>query len=197
MVRKVSTAFALCLLLITLCSAQASALEGVYLIDDDTMTFYQYIEPTAESGTYAVGDGSIYDGTISTTYLTIFRDVVSNLGIFDDYVFYRSGQYEYALIAGDLNYDGTRIRLSGSGTQYVLTYQSNYGSDNYYHWEVSDISSFSLTMGDYLVYSNLGNYPTLEGRETIYAFGTFFTLCVLGLCALLRSCFGYVLRSRG
>lgn len=195
MVRKVIKAFALILLLVMAMTAQVSAAESVYLIDKDTMTFYTYAEEE-QITPFAVGDGKIYDGTISTTYLTIFQDVVAKLRINDDYVFYRSGQYEYALIAGDLNYNGNTIRLNDSGTKYVLTYQSNYGQDNYYHWEVSDISSFSLTLGDYLIYSNLGGYPTLEERETIYAFGTFFVLCVIGICALLRSLFGFILRRR-
>lgn len=162
---KIKKVLALGLLLITVCSAQASAV-------------------------------SPYDGTISTTYLTVFRDVVSDLGANEDYLFYRSGQYEYTLIAGDLYRYGDTVELFDDGRAYVLTYQSNYGQDNYYHWEVNDISSFSLAVGDYLVYSNLSGYPSLEGRETVYAYSTLFVMCVLCVAFVLRSCFGFVLRRR-
>ena len=56
---------------------------------------------------------SPYDGNISTTYLTIFRDVVADLSPADDYVFYRSDEYEYTLVAGDLEYNGSSFSLDG------------------------------------------------------------------------------------
>lgn len=52
-----------------------------------------------------------YDGNIGTTQLTYFRDILSNVPITDDYVFVRSGQYDYKLITGNFDYSGACFRL--------------------------------------------------------------------------------------
>lgn len=137
---------------------------------------------------------SIYtNGNINNTYTTIFRDVIGGLGPFNDYVFFRSGEYDYTLVAGDLSFDGSRFSLDGAGVEYVLTYSSGY-TNNIYNYRVNDISSFTLDTGNYLVYSNLGNYPQLESREVHYEIFTLFVIVVIGLCALIRPLFNFVLR---
>ena len=136
---------------------------------------------------------SPYDGNISTTYLTIFRDVVADLSPADDYVFYRSDEYEYTLVAGDLEYNGSSFSLDGQGRSYVLTYGSGY-QNNAYNWQVFNLSSFNLSVGDDLVYSNLGYYPALEGRETIYAYSTLVIVFVACLASVLRYVLVFTLR---
>ena len=132
---------------------------------------------------------SVYQGTISTTYLTMFRDVVSSLPVTDDYVLFRSGESTYTLVAGDLDYSGT-FTLNGEGKQYDITSVSGSGySNSYYGYSVGSITSFTLTPGNYLVYSNLGDYPTLEERGVQYEFTTLFVLSVGCLAAFIHNIF--------
>lgn len=138
----------------------------------------------------------IYQGTISTTYSTMFRDVVSSLPPQYDYVFYRSGDDNYTLVAGDLEYNGT-FRLKGTGKEYVITNVSGSGyQSTYYAYEVNDLNSFTLSPGRYLVYSNLGDYPTLEERGVQYEFSTLLLLCIIGVVGIIRPLYKYCLRSR-
>ena len=43
-----------------------------------------------------------YEGNMSSTYITYFRDIVSGIGFNDNYVAYRSGQNEYKMVVGEL-----------------------------------------------------------------------------------------------
>lgn len=135
----------------------------------------------------------VYDGTISTTYITIFRDIVSNVELGDQYVFYRSGQYEYTMIAGDITYDGTTF-AADEATSYVLTTSSNYNST--YEYSVGSVSSWTLSPGTALVYSSLGDYPSLIERGDYYALATLFLLCIALCMSLIRPMFNFTLRSR-
>lgn len=138
---------------------------------------------------------SIYeDGSLSSTYTTYFRDVVSNISPFDDYIYWRSGQYQYSLVVGDIDYSNGRFSSSGECTHYYFTTSSGYNSTFSYH--VDNINDFSLSVGDSLVYSNLGNYPNLTDRGDLYALSALI-LMLIALCLyLLRSVFGFCLRSR-
>lgn len=138
-----------------------------------------------------------YQGTISTTYLTFFKDIVAGISIFDDYVFYRSSDNTYTMITGDIELTGTTFELIGDGQEYEITQNSGSGySSSYYSLSVSSISDLSVRAGNYLVYSNLGHYPRLEERSVVYEFAllmAFITFCV---CALVRPLSCFVLRFR-
>ena len=138
-----------------------------------------------------------YQGTISTTYLTFFKDIVAGISIFDDYVFYRSSDNTYTMITGDIELTGTTFELIGDGQEYEITQNSGSGySSSYYSLSVSSISDLSVRAGNYLVYSNLGHYPRLEERSVVYEFAllmAFITFCV---CALVRPLSIFVLRFR-
>lgn len=135
-----------------------------------------------------------YEGNISTTYITIFRDIATNLGLNDDYVFYRSGQYEYQMVVGELDYTGSVISADGSVKIYRITTNSGYSSD--YVYTITTANSFSLTPGDALIYTNLGEYPDLIERSVDIEFATL-ALLFIGLCCyLLRSIFNFSLRFR-
>lgn len=138
---------------------------------------------------------TIYDGAMSSTYITYFRDIASNIGINDNYVCFRSGQYEYTMVVGDIDYFMGVFSMSDSGTSYTITNNSNYNS--YYSYEVSTIDSFELTTGNYLLYSDLGNYPQLIERGTHYEFQTLFIIIVIGLCMFVHTIFSFTYRSRG
>lgn len=135
-------------------------------------------------------------GNIGSTQLAIFRDIVGNLPINDSYVAFRSGQYDYKLVAGELKADSSSIMCKDTGTT-VKVYTINTDNNNYnstYDYTVTTQQNFKLTTGNLLVYSNLGDYPSLEERSVSYAFVTMLCVCVIGLCAIIRPLFNFVLR---
>ena len=142
----------------------------------------------------AASAATVYEGNISTTYITIFRDIASKLPLTSDYVFFRSGQYDYTLVAGDLTYNGSVF--SGEDlTQYLLVTNSSYNSN--YEYGVISLDSFSLAPGGALVYSNLGSFPDLYDRSDYTLVGIFFAVALCFCCYLIRSIFDFTLRIGG
>ena len=142
----------------------------------------------------AASAATVYDGNISTTYITIFRDIVSKLPLTADYVFFRSGQYEYLMVVGDLDYNGSMFTGSDV-TQYILVTNGNYNST--YEYGTAHLNSFSLAPSDALVYSNLGNYPDLYDRSDYTLVGIFFAIGLCFACYLISKIFDFTLRMRG
>lgn len=136
-----------------------------------------------------------YDGTINTSYITIFKDIATKIDIDKDYVFYRSGQYEYQMVVGDLHYSTGQITADGLVEIYIVsTNSSNYNSG--YEYFVTSENGFSLTLGSSLVYSNLGAYPDLIERNDYNVFTTNFLLVIAICLYVLRSIFSFCLRKR-
>ena len=128
-----------------------------------------------------------YDGSISSTYIQVFRDVAHKINIFDDYVFFRAGENEYILVAGDLEYDDV-VFTGASCTMYRLA-----GDAAYIQEEITD---FSLEPGITLVYSSLGPFPDLIDGSQRYTFSVLL-LCLVALCmVLIRPVFKFSLRWR-
>ena len=134
------------------------------------------------------------DGTVSSTYTTYFRDILASASPFDDYIYWRSGQYEYSLVVGDLSYSGGRFTSSDSCTHYKFTTSSGYNST--FSYSTTSINDFSLSVGNALVYSNLGNYPNLTDRGDFYALASLLLLLVALCMYLVRSVFAFCLRTR-
>lgn len=161
----------------------------VIAVDEQTVTLYAEPAESAdgESVTAASNDITVYsssvvydEGTISTTYLEIARGLVKYVPFGQDYVFARTGQYEYLFAVGDFS-EG----FSGSAEVWKITvgsYSSNY-TFNYY----TD-SSFSLSVGSGLIYSSVSPYPSLEGSDYSYAilFVSSFALCLFGVWSIIR-----------
>ena len=139
----------------------------------------------------AASAASVYDGNISTTYITIFRDVAAKFPIGTDYVFFRSGQYEYLLVAGDLTWTGSMFTGSDL-TQYILKTNSNYNST--YEFGTVVLDDFSLAIGSALVYSNLGDFPDLYERQDYNGTAALFALAICCASSLIRPVFDFVLR---
>lgn len=137
------------------------------------------------------------DGNIGTTQLQYFRDIVSGLSINDSYVACRTGRYEYQLFAGDIKYSNNKFVGASSGSIItVYTIDTDTNSFGSYSYTVTTDNNFSLNANNYLVYSNLGNYPSLEERSVIYDFSSLVILAVIALCALLRPLFSFIYRLR-
>lgn len=137
------------------------------------------------------------DGNIGTTQLQYFRDIVSNLGINESYVASRTGRYEYRLFAGNIKYSNGKFIGSEPGSV-ITVYTINTDSNSYgtYTYSITTDNNFIFNASNYLVYSNLGDYPNLEERSVIYEFSSLFILAVFALCALLRPLFSFVYRTR-
>ena len=104
------------------------------------------------------------DGNISTTYITIYRDIASNIPFNDDYVMFRSGQYEYKMYVGELAYSLNQFSGSQLTCYAISTNSGSSYSGGTYHYEISENQSLQLNCSDILVYSNLGGYPNLYER---------------------------------
>lgn len=126
---------------------------------------------TAQAASYTP-----YEGTISSTYITYFKDIVSGIGFNENYVAFRSGQYDYVLVVGDLEYSGTTFTLNDTGTIYTFTTSGNYNS--YTSYDVQEISDFSMSPSDKIIYSDLGQFPQLLERGAKYEMLSAVLLCI-------------------
>lgn len=122
------------------------------------------------------------DGTISTTYLQYFKDMLVKLPYDTQYVFFRVNDYEYRMVYGDaINLSGDVF--SGDDLSYIRYYRTN----NYSVWKLESgyEGSFRLTTNGYLVYSNVGDlYPSMNGG--VYTYAVYACLFVLVLTLLFN-----------
>lgn len=139
---------------------------------------------------------SVYtEGNISNTYTTIFQDVLDGLNPLDDYIFYRSENYEYRMYVGDLDLSDT-LFVGQDLDLYILRYsQSGYSSTSYVY-ERSSGQSLSVDVGSHLVYSNLGGYPSLVERGDFIGLSQIILLFIVSLCCLIRPVMSFTWRKR-
>lgn len=139
------------------------------------------------------------EGNISTTYVTYFRDMLSKVSPSDDYVFYRSGQYEYSMVVGDLDYSNGRISFNYIDEPckvYKITQSTGSSYNQTYSFTVTNYSDFSLNVGNSLIYSNLGDFPDLIERGD-YLETALVLLVLVVVCMYITSrIFGFCLRTR-
>lgn len=133
--------------------------------------------------------GSPYDGTISSTYVDIARDCMWNLGWFDNYVFWRIGQYDYGFAYGNIEYNN-RTFTASNATILRITTPSNYSGAL---TVTTTEDSLSLSTGGRLVYSNLGGLPQLDSRKYLYDEVMYIGMVAIGL-HVLSSASRFVLR---
>lgn len=141
---------------------------------------------SAQAATHQVYD----NGSLSTTYITYFKDILSGASINENYVAFRSGQYSYSMIVGDLEFNNNSFTSSGSCKEYIFSTSGNYNSQ--YTYEVKELNNFSLDVSNQIIYSDIGEYPQLIERGAKIEFITAVLLCVLGLSAFIIRVFnGY------
>lgn len=131
---------------------------------------------------------------LGTTNLAIFEGVVEKVPFGQHYVYWRDSEYRYCLAVGSLTVSGSTFSSPESVT--VYTYERHYTSgDSYYTWTVSTDNAFSLSCGNRLVYSDIGDYPAISGRE-VSKYDAVTAYCAVGVVLfalfdrLRRSCFG-------
>lgn len=128
-----------------------------------------------------------YEQSISSTYLQYARDIIPNLDVEDDYVFYRSGQYEHILVAGEIEYNGSTFSSTDVLDSYVFTSGSGYNSD--YTYSTGEVKNFNLSTSNKMVYSNLGQFPRLVERGSDYEVYQTIFMFIVALCVVIRSIF--------
>lgn len=160
----------------------------VIAVDEQTVTLYadqaesaDGESVTASSDITVYSSSIVYDqGTISSSYVDIAKGLIKYVPFGQDYVFARTGQYEYLFAIGDFEQGFSdyaevwKIVVGG--------YNSNYSFIHY-----TD-SAFSLSVGNGLVYSSISPYPSLEGVDFSYAlvFVSAFALCMFGIWTIIR-----------
>lgn len=123
------------------------------------------------------------DYGVGTSNTAIFAGLARKLPYGVNYVYWREGRNTYVFAYGrDLELVGSTFRADSVD---IVTYDTNSGYDRQASYVYSSQSNFSLSAHDYLVWSNLGHYPTLEdGRDTV-AETTLFVLVGYGIYYLL------------
>lgn len=118
-----------------------------------------------------------YDSSMSSSVIGYMSDVLPKLGDVN-YVMFRSGQYTYRMV-----YSDDMVCESG----YFSADDSLYISYNTrdYSWSYGTEGSFSLDAGNYLVYSDLGNYPVLAS-DAPYLYLLALIGCVWLLFSILK-----------
>lgn len=137
---------------------------------------------------------TVSDYNLGTTNLTIFEGVVEKVPFGHHYVYWRDSEYRYCLAVGPLTVSGTTFSSAEPVT--VYTYERIYiGGNSHYEWSVSTDNVFSLSCGSRLVYSDIGHYPTIAGKE-VSRYDAVMAYCAVGVVLfalfdrLRRSCFG-------
>lgn len=137
---------------------------------------------------------AVSDYNLGTSNLTIFEGVVEKVPFGHHYVYWRDSEYRYCLAVGSLTVSGSTFSSAEPVT--VYTYERHYTSgDSYYTWSVRTDDTFSLSCGSRLVYSDIGHYPTIAGKE-VSKYDAVTAYCAAGVVLfalfdrLRRSCFG-------
>lgn len=99
---------------------------------------------------------------VGTSNINIFGPVASKLAYGTHYVYWREGQYQYKFAySPDLVYEGGEFAAE---TATVITYTTSTGYQSQATYVVGTETNFSLDPGNYLVWSDLGDYPALYER---------------------------------
>lgn len=191
MVRALTFVLAI-LLTLTAGSSPAYAVETGDIDETIFVDALEEVAPVADTYDFSGSSGSPYDGNVSSTLLDVVDRFGHHLALTDHYVFFRGGQYDYYLYFGDgLTLSGTSFTGANLGCLYISS-TSSYSS--HYTLEYLEGQSLNLSVGDYLVYSDLGFYPGLMFDTSYYDFVLVFVLIVVALCCFLYRIFKFTLR---
>lgn len=136
---------------------------------------------------------AVSDYNLGTTNLAIFEGLVEKVPFGHHYVYWRDSEYRYCFAVGALTVSGRTFSSSEPVT--VYTYERSSSGSSYYSWSVSTDNVFSLSCGNRLVYSDIGNYPAIAGKE-VSKYDAVTAYCAVGVVLfalfdrLRRACFG-------
>lgn len=125
------------------------------------------------------------DYGVGTSNTAIFGPVASKLPYGTNYVYWRNSQYQYCFAySADLQLSGTTFSAPDA---VVVTYTTSTGYNSQATFTTASESNFILNAGNYLVWSDLGDYPILYERgEVDYAKTACIILCSFGLYYLFH-----------
>lgn len=148
----------------------------------DDPSLYGYVRLNGGVMTYAARSVSFgsYDN-VGTSNVSMFQGLASKISPVDRYVYARTGNYTYVFAWGDLQLEGTTFTGSADYAVYERTGTNN----SSYTYTVYHDDSFVLRAGDYVVYSDLGNYPGIGGNEN----ARFYVPAVMLLFLFVSVCF--------
>lgn len=129
---------------------------------------------------------SVYDGNPSNTYIQYYKDILAGLPITENYVVFRSGQYDYKMVVGDIVQNNGLFTSDKECKVYSFS-QSTTGYNSVYTYDVTTIDSLVLDSENRIVYSDCGDYPELEERGAKYE--------ILTAILIVAICVGYVCRN--
>lgn len=121
---------------------------------------------------------SVYDGSVSSTYVEYFRGFASKLPPDVHYVFYRDGQYSYVFYYSP----GLRMeagRVFGSADYYRLNTYNGYSVSAGSERVDEDVYSG-------MVYSDFVGCPDLRGGDYYVQVSAVFVLCLIFVFMLLN-----------
>lgn len=144
---------------------------------------------TALCGTVSATTYEVYNGNLSSTQITYFRDMLGNRSILDNYVVFRDDQNVYRMVVGKISLNGNKFISDESCDVYTL--QTGTGTSNYYTLSKETISNLILTTNNLVVYSDLGFYPQLEERGQKYEILHTILIVIVCVCFVVRSIFFY------
>lgn len=123
---------------------------------------------------------------VGTSYVSIFSGIARKLPPYVNYVYWREGKYDYRLAYGrDLVINGSVF--SAASPVVVVSYATNSNYSEQPVFSVGSDSSFRLNASNYLVYSNLGDYPCLDdGRDSNVQIIALSCVLGIGLFLVLR-----------
>ena len=166
--------------------------DSVYALENKVTGLEQDVESLSME--VAALSAVVSDYNLGTSNLTIFEGVVEKVPFGHHYVYWRDSEYRYCLAVGPLTVSGTTFSSVEPVT--VYSYERHYSSgDSYYTWSVSTDNVFSLSCGSRLVYSDIGYYPAITGKE-MNKYDAVTAYCAVGVVLfalfdrLRRSCFG-------
>ena len=135
----------------------------------DSYLFFEMIQPYTNYPTYE-------DGYPAEQYVEWASRYLNKILPGQEYVFARTGQYQYIMAVGDFN-----DSFVGSATVYIL----NLGRSGYdYSYVMVEDSNFSLNVGSSLVYSSVNGWPSLPGYNRSADLLVVSAVVILGLIGL-------------
>lgn len=117
---------------------------------------------------------SLYDDlSYSSTQYSNLRSVFSGYEYYTDvdYVTFRSGQYDYYLVAGDIEWNGSVLTgkpYLDEESMYVVHYNSRGNQDKTQYEFLDNITSFRLSNVNYMTVSNISGLGFFDSSPESY-----------------------------
>ena len=131
-----------------------------------------------------------YDGMVQESVMDTAERIAVNRGLNQDYVFFRSSAETYLIVIGDLTYD-----TSITGTDCIVW--QIVATDAGYDIGQLTFPEFSLNPHGRLIYSNLGEFPSVTPLTDILLTTLAILVAILIFMYIISGIFSFTMRCRG